>query len=113
MAAGAPISSRTIPSTPRHSFVLGGGDVLDGEDYAGIEDQFIAQWSCYLAGIGSFAPPAPASELARHLRSILREEALKGPCSPGPFLDRAQDAALLELAAELWNERQALILKTR
>jgi hypothetical protein len=90
-----------------------GGDVLDGEDYAGIEDQFIAQWSCYLAGIGSFAPPAPASELARHLRSILREEALKGPCSPGPFLDRAQDAALLELAAELWNERQALILKTR
>jgi hypothetical protein len=90
-----------------------GGDVLDGDNHVGIEDQFIDLWSSYLSGVGSFAPPAPASELAQHLRSILRDEALTGPYSPGAFLDQAQDCQLLDLAADLWNERQAQILGTR
>ena len=51
--------------------------------------------------------------MAAHLREILREEALLGPYSPQPFLDLARDEDLLELAADLWNDRQALILGTR
>lgn len=90
-----------------------GGDVLDGDNHVGVEDQFIALWSEYLLGVGSFSPPRPASELAEHLRSILRDEAQTGPYSPGPFLDQAEDGYLLELAAELWSERQAYILGTR
>jgi hypothetical protein len=90
-----------------------GGDVLDGDNHVGIEDQFIALWSEYLLGVGSFGPSNPASELAEHLRSILRDEAQTGPYSPGPFLEQAEDGYLLELAADLWNERQAYILRTR
>lgn len=90
-----------------------GGDVLDGDNHVGIEGQFIALWSSYLSGVGSFSPPAPTSELAQHLRSILRDEPLTGPYSPGPFLDKADDCQLLDLAADLWNERQAQILGTR
>ena len=90
-----------------------GGDVLDGDNHVGIEDQFIGLWSSYLSGVGSFSPSAPASELAQHLRSILCDEALTGPYSPGPFLDQAEDCQLLDLAADLWNERQAQILGTR
>jgi hypothetical protein len=90
-----------------------GGDVLDGDNHVGIEVQFIGLWSSYLSGVGSFSPSAPASELAQHLRSILRDEALTGPYSPGPFLDQAEDRQLLDLAADLWNERQAQILGTR
>lgn len=90
-----------------------GGDVLDGDNHVGIEAQFIACWSDYLLGIGSFSPPRPASELADHLRGILRHEPLTSPFAPGPFLDQATDDDLLELAADLWNERQALILGTR
>ena len=90
-----------------------GGDVLDGDNHVGIEDQFIGLWSSYLSGVGSFSLSVPASELAQHLRSILRDEALRGPYSPGPFLDQAEDCQLLDLAADLWNERQAQILGTR
>ena len=32
------------------------GDVLDGDNHVGIEDQFIATWSQVLSGIGCFAP---------------------------------------------------------
>ena len=90
-----------------------GGDVLDGDNHVGIEDQFIALWSEYLLGIGSFSPERLVSELAEHLRNILRDEAQTGPYSPGPFLEQAEDSYLLELAADLWNERQAYILGTR
>lgn len=89
-----------------------GGDVLDGDNGVGVEDQFIAAWSYYLAGIGSFSPAEPYA-LAQHLRMVLREAALKGPYSPGAFVDQASDGELLDLAAELWNERQAWILGTR
>ena len=89
-----------------------GGDVLDGDNDVGVEDQFIAAWSYYLAGIGSFSPAEPYA-LAQHLRMVLREAALKGPYSPGAFVDQASDGELLDLAAELWNERQAWILGTR
>jgi hypothetical protein len=90
-----------------------GGDVIDGDNHAGIEDQFIAAWSQVLAGIGSFAHPAGDTELAAHLRAVLRDEALTGPYAPQPFLGLATDDELLALAADLWNERQALILGTR
>ncbi len=90
-----------------------GGDVLDGDNHVGIEAQFIAAWSQVLAGVGSFAPPTPDAELAAHLRGVLADEALKGPYAPQPFLDRAGDDDLIALAADLWNDRQALILKTR
>lgn len=89
-----------------------GGDVLDGDNHVGVEDQFIAAWAQVLSGTGSFAP-GPDAELAAHLRSILRSEALTGPCAPQPFLDHAGDDDLVELAADLWNDRQALILGTR
>ena len=89
-----------------------GGDVLDGDNDVGVEDQFIAAWSHYLAGIGSFSPAEPYA-LAQHLREVLREATLKGPYSPGAFLDQASDGEILDLAADLWNERQAWILRTR
>ncbi len=38
---------------------------------------------------------------------------MQGPYSPGPFLDVASDETLILLAADLWNERQALLLGTR
>jgi hypothetical protein len=90
-----------------------GGDVLDADNHIGVEDQFRDAWSQYLAGIGSFGLPGQEAELAAHLREILREEAFHGPYSPQPFLDLARDEDLLELAADLWNDRQALILGTR
>lgn len=90
-----------------------GGDVLDGDYHVGIEDQFIDAWTQILAGVGSFAHPGGEINLASHLRDVLRSEALKGPCAPQPFLDLATDEDLLALAADLWNERQALILRTR
>ena len=90
-----------------------GGDVLDGDNHVGIEDQFVARWSEYLLGIGSFSPERPLSELAEHLRSILRDEALTGHYSPGLFLEQAEDSDLFELAADLWNERQAYLPGTR
>jgi hypothetical protein len=89
-----------------------GGDVLDGDNHVGVEDQFRDAWSRFLAGIGSFLPGQEA-ELAAHLREILRDEALMGPYSPQPFLDLARNEDLLALAADLWNDRQALILGTR
>jgi hypothetical protein len=92
---------------------LEGGDVLDGDNHVGIEDQFIAAWSQVLSATGSFAPPGRDAELAAHLRSVLSSEALTGPCAPQPFLDVATDDDLLALAADLWNERQALILGTK
>ena len=64
-------------------------------------------------GIGSFGLPGQEAEMAAHLREILREEALRCPYSPQSFLDLAGDEDLLELAADLWNDRQALILGTR
>jgi len=90
-----------------------GGDVLDGDNHVGIEDQFIAAWAQVLSRTGSFAPPGLDAELAAHLRSVLSSEALTGPYAPQPFLDRAGDDDLIALAADLWNERQALILGTR
>jgi len=90
-----------------------GGDVLDGDNHVGIEDQFIAVWSQVLSGTGSFAPPRPAADLAAYLRGVLEDEALKGPFAPQPFLDLPGDDDLIALAAELWNERQAWILDTR
>ena len=90
-----------------------GGDVLDdGDEHVGIEAQFRAFWSSYSSGLGSFTWSASPSELADHLRSVLRDETLTGPYSPGPFLDQAEDREILELAADLWNERQARILGT-
>ncbi len=89
------------------------GDVLDGDNHVGIEDQFIAAWSQVLSGAVSFAPPGQDAELASHLRSVLSEEALTGPYAPQPFLDLAADDDLVALAADLWNERQALILGTK
>jgi hypothetical protein len=89
------------------------GDVLDGDNHVGIEAQFIAAWSQVLSGIGSFAPPGQDAELASHLRSVLSSEALTGPYAPRPFLDIAGDDDLIALAADLWNERQALILGTK
>ena len=86
--------------------------VLDGDNDVGIQDQFIAAWSHYLAGVGSFSPAEPYA-LAQHLRMVLREAAQMGPYSPGAFLDQASDGELLDLAADLWNERQAWILRTR
>ena len=89
------------------------GDVLDGDNHVGIEDQFIAAWSQVLSGTVSFAPPGQDAELASHLRGVLSDEALTGPYAPQPFLDVAGDDDLIALAAELWNERQALILGTK
>ena len=89
------------------------GDVLDGDNHVGIEDQFIAAWSQVLSGTVSFAPPGQDAELASHLRCVLSDEALTGPYAPQPFLDVAGDDDLIALAAELWNERQALILGTK
>jgi hypothetical protein len=89
------------------------GDVLDGDNHAGIEDQFIAAWSRVLSGTGCLAPPGQDAELAAHLRSVLSDEALTGPYAPQPFLDVAGDEDLIALAADLWNERQALILGTK
>ena len=89
------------------------GDVLDGDNHAGIEDQFIAAWSQMLSGTVSFARPGQDAELASHLRCVLSDEALTGPYAPQPFLDVAGDDDLIALAAELWNERQALILGTK
>src|SRR3954454_16347368 len=65
------------------------GDVLDGDNHVGIEDQFIAAWSQALSGTGSFAPPGQDAEFAAHLRCILSDEALTGPYAPQPFLDVA------------------------
>jgi hypothetical protein len=90
-----------------------GGDVIDGDNQPGIEDQFIAAWSQVLAGLGSFAPPAPEADLAAYLRAILIDETFGGPYAPSHFLDVASDEDLIRLAADLWNERQALILGTR
>jgi hypothetical protein len=90
-----------------------GGDVLDGDNDVGVEDQIIAAWSRYLAGIGSFSPTEPYL-LAQHLRMVLLEAAETGPYSPNNFLDHATEAELLDLAADLWNARQAwIILGTR
>jgi hypothetical protein len=89
------------------------GDVLDGDNHVGIEDQFIAAWSQVLSGTVSFAPPGQDAVLASHLRSVLSDEALTGPYAPQPFLDVAADDDLIALAADLWNERQALILGTK
>ena len=59
------------------------GDVLDGDNHVGIEDQLIAAWSQVLFGTVSFAPPGQDAELASHLRSVLSDEALTGAlCSP-------------------------------
>ena len=88
-------------------------DVLDGDNHVGIEDQFIAAWSQVLSGTGSFAPPGQDAQLAAHLRNVLSDEALTGPYAPQPFLDIAGDEDLIALAADLWNERQALILGTK
>ena len=89
------------------------GDVLDGDNHVGVEDQFIAAWSQILSGVGCFAPPGQDAELAAHLRSVLSDEALSGPYSPQPFLDIAGDDDLIGHAADLWNERQALHLGTK
>jgi hypothetical protein len=89
------------------------GDVLDGDNYVGIEDQFIAAWSQILSGTGCLGPPGRDAELAAHLRSVLSDEALTGPYAPQPFLDVAGDDDLIALAADLWNERQALILGSK
>ena len=89
------------------------GDVLDGDNHVGIEDQFIAAWSQVLSGLGSFALLGQDAELAAHLRCVLSDEAMTGPCAPQPFLDVAGDDDLIALAADLWNERQALILGTK
>ena len=89
------------------------GDVLDADNHVGIEDPFIAAWSQVLSGTGSFEPPGQDAELAAHLRSVLSDEALTGPYAPQPFLDIATDDDLIALAADLWNERQALILGTK
>ena len=89
------------------------GDVMDGDNHVGIEDQFIDAWSQVLSGTVSFAPPGHDAELASHLRSVLSDEALTGPYAPQPFLDVAGDDDLIALAADLWNERQALILGTK
>ncbi len=89
------------------------GDVLDGDNHVGVEDQYIAAWSQVLSGTGCFAPPGQDTELAAHLRSVLSDEALTGPYAPQPFLDVAADDDLIALAADLWNERQALILGTK
>ena len=89
------------------------GDVLDGDNHVGIEDQFIDAWSQVLSGTVSFAPPGQDAVLASHLRSVLSDEALTGPYAPQPFLDVADDDDLIALAADLWNERQALILGTK
>jgi len=89
------------------------GDVLDGDNHVGIEAQFIAAWSQVLSGTVSFAPPGQDAGLASHLRGVLSDEALTGPYAPQPFLDVADDDDLIALAAELWNERQALILGTK
>ncbi len=88
------------------------GDVLDGDNEVGVENQLIAAWSQYLAGAGSFSPAEPGL-LAQHLSAVLRDATQKGPYSPGAFLDQASDGELLDLAADLWNERQALLLRTR
>lgn len=89
------------------------GDVLDGDNHVGIEDLFIAAWSQVLSGTGSFAPPGQDPELAAHLRCVLSDEAQTGPYAPQPFLDVAADDDLIALAADLWNERQALLLGTQ
>jgi hypothetical protein len=59
------------------------------------------------------APPGQDAELAARLRCLPSDETLTGPCAPQPFLDIAGDDDLIALAADLWNERQALILGTK
>lgn len=89
------------------------GDVLDGDNHVGVEDQFIAAWSQVLSGTVSFAPPGQGAELASHLRSVLSDEALTGPYAPQQLLGVVGDHDLIALAADLWNERQTLILGTK
>jgi hypothetical protein len=82
------------------------GDVLDGDNHVDIEDQLIAAWS-HRCSLEPVAPPGQDAELAAQLPSVLSDEALTEPCAPQPFPD------VVALAADLWNERQALILGTK
>jgi hypothetical protein len=58
-------------------------------------------------------PARTRCPLAAHPRCILSGEALTGSYVPQPFLDVADDDDLIALAADLWNQRQALMLGTR
>ncbi|HEX3552312.1 MAG TPA: hypothetical protein VIA62_03680 [Thermoanaerobaculia bacterium] len=51
-------------------------------------------------------------DLAPRLRAILRD-AVRGAFSPADFLDAADDQSLLDLAAHLYQERQALLSRIR
>ena len=87
-----------------------GGEAEDCYDGAGVEEQFVATWWCWLEkqGMGNYTT---LEEIAQHLRSILRD-AIRGSFSPSDFLD-TNDQTLLAVAEELYQERQSLILRIR
>jgi len=89
-----------------------GGEAEDCYDGAGIEDQFVDTWRWWLNDQALRILSLTRDDLAPLLRGILRE-AVRGPYSPSGFLDTADDQSLLDLAADLYWERQALLSRIR